>query len=154
MSWPRAGTVRWRETARWRPHPFRRESVRRLVALGRVVRRVVVRRVVGAARLRHRRRSGVSLGVLRLSQLPLHPVEVEVHLPLVVAAEAHPEHHIVGKEEVLETIRDSTAMPDWAKAMAHKAISEMDYDRIAAEIAATRIKQIKTFLGRPLADGG
>jgi hypothetical protein len=55
--------------------------------------------------------------------------------------------HDVGKAEVLEAIRDATAMPDWAKAMAHKAISEMDYDRIAAEIAANRIKQIKTFLG-------
>jgi hypothetical protein len=33
-------------------------------------------------------------------------------------------------------------------AMAQEAFNNMDYDRVAAEIAATRIKQVRSFLGR------
>ncbi len=58
-----------------------------------------------------------------------------------------PKQHLVSKEETVEAIRNTREMPDWAKAMAQKAVGEMDFDRIAIEIAATRVKQMKTFLG-------
>ena len=47
----------------------------------------------------------------------------------------------------METVRLSAAMTDWAKAMAQVAFNKMDYDRVAAEMATTRINQMKNPLG-------
>ncbi len=54
-----------------------------------------------------------------------------------------------GKEDTLKAIEESTAMPDWAKAMAVQAIGQMDYGQLAATIAETRINEVKALLGRP-----
>ena len=59
-----------------------------------------------------------------------------------------PERHLVSKEETMEAIRLSAAMPDWAKSMAQEAFNKMNYDQVAAEIATTRIKQVRSLLGR------
>jgi hypothetical protein len=48
----------------------------------------------------------------------------------------------------MEAIRLAAVMPDWAKAMAQEAFNNIDYGRVSTEIAATRIKQVKSFLGR------
>ena len=58
-----------------------------------------------------------------------------------------PGRHLVSKEETMESVRLSAAMPDWAKAMAQVAFNKMDYDRVAAEMATTRINQVKNLLG-------
>jgi hypothetical protein len=59
-----------------------------------------------------------------------------------------PGQHLVSKEETMEAIRLAAVMPDWAKAMAQEAFNNIDYGRVSTEIAATRIKQVKSFLGR------
>jgi hypothetical protein len=59
-----------------------------------------------------------------------------------------PAQNLVSKEETMEAIRNAEAMPDWAKAMAQKTIDQMDFDGVAAKIAATRIKEMKALLGR------
>ena len=59
-----------------------------------------------------------------------------------------PTQNLVSKEETMEAIRNAEAMPDWAKAMAQKAFEQMDFEGVAAKIAATRVQQMKTLLGR------
>jgi hypothetical protein len=61
----------------------------------------------------------------------------------------NPEGTTISKEETLEAIKDATAMPDWAKAMAVKAFGDIDFAKMAATIAATRIENIKRLLGHP-----
>lgn len=53
------------------------------------------------------------------------------------------------KQETLKAIRDSTAMPDWAKALAMQSFEGIDFDHMAADIAETRIKRVKELLGCP-----
>jgi hypothetical protein len=54
---------------------------------------------------------------------------------------------IVSKEETLEAVKDSTAMPDWAKAMATQTLDNIDFAQMAVTIATTRIKHLKELLG-------
>ena len=55
---------------------------------------------------------------------------------------------IVSKEQVLDDIKCSTAMPDWAKSMAQNALDDMDFDKAAAKLEETRIKRLKALLDR------
>lgn len=61
----------------------------------------------------------------------------------------NPAQHMVSEESVYATIDDSTAMPDWAKAMARVVFRDMNYGVLATDLAATRIKQMRSLLGLP-----
>jgi hypothetical protein len=52
------------------------------------------------------------------------------------------------KEDTLEAVKASTAMPDWAKAMAEQAFANIDFPQMAAAMEATRIKNLKKLLGQ------
>lgn len=54
---------------------------------------------------------------------------------------------IANKDETLKAIEDTTAMPDWAKAMAVLVFDKIDFDQMIATIAETRIKHVKELLG-------
>jgi len=53
----------------------------------------------------------------------------------------------VSKEKTLEAVNNSTAMPDWAKAMAAQAFDNIDFEQMATTIAETRINHLKDLLG-------
>ena len=53
------------------------------------------------------------------------------------------------KGETLKAIQETTVMPDWAKAMAIKAFDNLDFDKIAATMAETRVSHVKELLGSP-----
>jgi len=53
----------------------------------------------------------------------------------------------VGKETTLSAIKDAEVMPEWAKTMALKALGEMDFIKMAEQIASTRINELKGLLG-------
>jgi hypothetical protein len=55
---------------------------------------------------------------------------------------------ITSKEQVLDAIECSTAMPDLAKSMAQRALDDMDFAKLGAEMSETKIKQLKALLGR------
>lgn len=52
----------------------------------------------------------------------------------------------INKEEALKNVRDSTAIPDWVKAMTVQAFEVMDLDQMATTIAETRIKRVRELL--------
>jgi hypothetical protein len=60
----------------------------------------------------------------------------------------NPGRIIVSREQTLHAIKCSTAMPDWAKSMAQNALGEMDFVKIATEIAESKINQLRSLLGR------
>lgn len=57
--------------------------------------------------------------------------------------------HLPEKDATLAAIRASRDMPDWAKGMAEQAFEDIDFDHIATDLAATRIRRLKTLLGQP-----
>lgn len=60
----------------------------------------------------------------------------------------HPPQNVVSNQEAMvEDIRNSEAMPDWAKAMAQKVINKIDLDALSTEIAAIQIERMKALLG-------
>ncbi|WP_226019530.1 hypothetical protein [Novosphingobium sp. FKTRR1] len=59
----------------------------------------------------------------------------------------------ISLDDTMSAVSASTAMPDWAKEMAKSALADMDFDRLAAELASSRIEKIRGLLGRPRQDG-
>lgn len=53
----------------------------------------------------------------------------------------------INKDQSLEFIRNSTVMPDWAKAMAVQGLNQIDFDQMALEIATARVNNLKRLLG-------
>ncbi len=52
------------------------------------------------------------------------------------------------KEDTLEAVKTTTAMPDWAKAMAAVAFEQLDFTAMALKIAETRVRHLKELLGQ------
>lgn len=61
--------------------------------------------------------------------------------------------HMISEADICAAINNSAAMPEWAKALARKAVEEMDYPTLAADLAATRIKQMRNLLGHLEVEG-
>jgi hypothetical protein len=61
----------------------------------------------------------------------------------------NPTRHMVCEEDVRAAVRNSTAMPDWAKAMSERSFDEIDYSELAMKLAAARIKRMRGLLGGP-----
>lgn len=59
-----------------------------------------------------------------------------------------PGHATIPKDQALEFIRNSPAMPDWAKAMAAQAFEQLDFNQLTNAVATTRIGNLRTLLGR------
>jgi hypothetical protein len=57
-----------------------------------------------------------------------------------------PVANTVNKAETLDAIKDSSAMPDWAKRMALQALDKLNFEQMATTIAATRVANIKQLL--------
>jgi hypothetical protein len=53
----------------------------------------------------------------------------------------------VNKQDAIDFLNSSDAMPDWAKAMAREAFTKIDFPRIVAEIATARMRELKALLG-------
>jgi hypothetical protein len=60
-----------------------------------------------------------------------------------------PARHRVPAEEQIAEIDGSAAMPEWAKQMAKRAFEDLNYSRIAADLAASRISKMRRLLGQP-----
>jgi hypothetical protein len=54
----------------------------------------------------------------------------------------------VNEQDAIDFLNSSNAMPDWAKAMAREAFTKIDFPRVAAEVATTRMRELKALLGR------
>ncbi len=54
---------------------------------------------------------------------------------------------MISKEETLEAVRNATAMPNWAKAMAVQAFDSIYFVQMTATIATARIEHLKNLLG-------
>ncbi len=53
----------------------------------------------------------------------------------------------VSQQDALDFLNSSDAMPDWAKGMAREAY-QIDFRRVVAEAATTRMRELKILLGR------
>jgi hypothetical protein len=60
----------------------------------------------------------------------------------------NPAQHIVSETDTVAAILSSPEIPDWAKATSPLAFGQMDYPVAAAEIAESRIKQMRSLLGQ------
>jgi len=56
--------------------------------------------------------------------------------------------HAISVEDIQAEIRNSTAMPDWAKELAIKAWDEVDYPALTVEMATARFQKMRNLLGQ------
>lgn len=54
----------------------------------------------------------------------------------------------VTAQDLVDFLKSSDAMPDWAKTMASRAFASMDCQKIVAEASAARVRKLKALLGR------
>ena len=60
-----------------------------------------------------------------------------------------PKLHKPNRSETMNGIDSSTAIPDWAKELAKQAFTQMDFERVAAEVAKSRVDKMRTLLWHP-----
>jgi hypothetical protein len=58
-----------------------------------------------------------------------------------------PARHMPGETETLDAIAESPHMPDWAKQMAEESINSMDFGSMAADLAQSRVRLLRSLLG-------